>query len=161
MWVTSSRTTRHRGICSITTTTAIHNIRHNEEPTTCSVCRGNDVWNMDRHTDHGSNVHQEWRSVAAMLVYLSTCRDGGGTTTLYYNKHTIKSKQQPCSKRQSSPIESQAKTSTLTAKDSDPSTSSTKFSASVIETTVLISPIPGPIPVTPWATIPILFCESI
>ena len=76
MWVTSSRLLECVIVIHDEASWNLfdHNIRHNEEPT-CSVCRGNDFWNMDRHTDHGSNVHEEWRSVATMLVYLSPCRD--------------------------------------------------------------------------------------
>jgi hypothetical protein len=41
---------------------------------------------MDKHTD-GSNVHPETnaRSVATMLIYLSTCRSGGATTLYLLN----------------------------------------------------------------------------
>jgi len=47
---------------------------------------------MDRHTD-GSNVHPATgaRSVATMLLYLSTCR-AGGETTLYYPTTTAAKK---------------------------------------------------------------------
>lgn len=49
---------------------------------------------MDRHTD-GSNVHpvSGERSIATMLIYLSTCYDGGGATTLYVKKKQKKNKQ--------------------------------------------------------------------
>ena len=49
---------------------------------------------MDRHTD-GSNVHPNTgaRSVATMLIYLSTCREGGETTLYHRQGKKIQIKQ--------------------------------------------------------------------
>mmetsp|Transcript_5015 Transcript_5015/g.12478 ORF Transcript_5015/g.12478 Transcript_5015/m.12478 type:complete len:669 (-) Transcript_5015:75-2081(-) len=50
---------------------------------------------MAKHTD-GTNVHPATgaRSIATMLIYLSTCNDGGGATTLYRRRqHKTKGRQ--------------------------------------------------------------------